>query len=335
MKSKIKDIAFYLPKKIETNEDLSLENPDWDLKELSKIIGINQRHIAEENETPLDLGFEACKELLKNNPELKDKVDGLIVCTPSSDYIALSNACVLHNKLKMQKKMFCVDINLLCSGYVYGLAIVDSLIKSNICNNIILITTVTHSKYTNKRDKSTRILFGDGASATWLTNSKDEGIIDIKCSTDGSRFKYLYIPVGGDRTPKNSKTSLPKKDFFGNVKTDEDIQMEGEKIFKFVVSEIPIQIQEILSNNKLKIEDINWFVFHQANKYILDFLTKIMRLNKNKVYINMWDKGNTSSSTIPIALKELMDLKKIKSGDKVLISGFGVGLSWATAIIQY
>ncbi len=193
----------------------------------------------------------------------------------------------------------------------------------------------TYSRYINKKDRSVSALFGDGAAVSWITTSNStQGIIDIQCSTSGRYYDKFIIPAGGCRMPKSTETAIPKIDDSGNVRALENIHMDGMAILAFVNSRVPKQIQQILARNKLTIDDIDFFVFHQASKIALDALMLLLRIKPEKTYHNLHKVGNTVSASIPIALKDALDSGKVSIGDKVILSGFGVGLSWGTAIIE-
>ena len=323
----IDHIEYYLPKnKVET-DDLINHNKNWNSGDFLSRTGVNIRYYADENETALDLSIKACKALIDNKSLNKDEIDGLVFCTQSNDHIMPPNSSIVHGLLNLSEEVFAFDFNLACSGFIYGLALADGLLSTGISKNILLINADTYSKYINDKDRSTKLLFGDGASACLLTNSiNDKGIIDIKCSTSGKNHKKFIIPSGGLRYPKSRKSCLPNIDKSGNITTDENIQMDGMGIFAFVNSKVPAQIENILSENQLAVDDIDLFVFHQASKLAIDSLTKILKIKKSKVFINLDKVGNTVSASIPIALKDAQIEGRIKKGQKVLCSGFGVGL---------
>ena len=332
----IKDISYFLPQKTVSIIDLKEENPEWDIKRLASKTGVNKIHVAEEDETALDLAEKAVLDLCKNNPNCLDLIDGIIFCTQSADYIMPPNSCVLHGRLEMKENIFAMDINHACSGYVYGLALAKGMISSKALKNILLITADTYSKYINPRDRSAKVLFGDGAAVSWITESSGtKGIVDIMCSTYGRGFNKFIIPAGGTKIPKNENTSVPEKDKEGNVRSLENLHMEGRAILGFVNSRVPRQIKQILKENSLSVDDIDLFIFHQASKMAIQSLGRILKIDPEKNFEDISLIGNTVSSTIPIALKTALSQKKIKKNDKVLISGFGVGLSWATSILQF
>ncbi len=332
---RIKDIAYYLPETIIDNQYLHKENPAWDMKQVVERTGVFKRHIARENETALDLSLQACRELFSRHQDAKEMIDGLIFCTQSPDYILPPNACVLHKLLDLPENVFAFDFNLACSGYVYGLALARGLVFTGQAKNILLVTADTYSKYISRKDRSARVLFGDGAAVTWITGADSgPGVIDILCSTGGKEYDRFIIPAGGLRLPKSRKTCRPKKDESGNVRTLENIYMDGLGVLAFVNSRVPRQIRQILARNSLTCDDIDLFIFHQASKLALDSLAAILKIEPEKEFRNLQEIGNTVSASIPIALKDALDAGRAVPGHKIVISGFGVGLSWGTALIE-
>ena len=332
----VKDIVYYLPENKVTNLDFHIENPTWDMDRVEAKTGVKERYIAKENETAFDLSLVACKELLAKNRGLAKKIDGLIFCTQSPDYILPPNSCVLHGKLNLPENVLAFDFNLACSGYIIGLSIAKGFLKSGQLNNILLVNADTYSKYINKKDRSARSIFGDGAAVTWITQiDSEEGIVDIQSSTYGKGFDKFIIPAGGLRTPLSEKTKMLKEDKNKNIRTDENIQMNGLDVWSFINSKAPKQIKQLLKRNDLIIADIDMFIFHQASKLTIESLIKALKIPEDKTYINLSRVGNTVSASIPIALKEAIDANLILPGHKVILSGFGAGLSWATALINY
>jgi 3-oxoacyl-[acyl-carrier-protein] synthase-3 len=335
MKTYIKDIAYYLPKGSENNEDLHRENPTWDPSSLEKTTGVSNRHIASEKETALDLAQKASLLLFSKNKDLRGKIDALIFCTQSEDYIMPANGCILHGMLNLNDEVLSFDFNHGCSGYIYGLMLAKSLIYSESARNILLVTSDTYSKYINKKDRSARSLFGDAAAVSWISNrAPGAQILDIKCNTDGKNYGKFIIPAGGCRIKKSSKTSAARPDLNGNLRSQEDIYMDGVGILAFVNSKIPTHIRTLLKQNNLDIKDIGLFVFHQASKIALDSLARLLNISNEKMYSNINKIGNTVSSSIPIALKDALSEKPLPAGSKIVLCGFGVGLSWASAIIK-
>lgn len=330
----IKYIEYYLPDKVITNGDLLKENPSWDMPEIVKKTGVESRHVSAPGETALDLGYKASKKLIDANGIDKDDIGALIFCTQSSDYILPANADILHDKLDLKDNVWAFDINLACSGYIYGLALSGALLKAYDMDNILLVTADTYSKYIHPKDKSVRTLFGDGAAATLLKRS-DPGIIDVNIGTFGKRYDKFIIPAGGLRQPRNDKTAEEVTDNSGNKRTQENIFMEGFSLLSLAMAKVPENIRQILAKNDLEIADIDLFVFHQASKAVLDALVKAAGIPEQRVFNNARNVGNVVSASIPIALKDALTANRIKRGDKVLLCGFGAGFSWGSVILEW
>ena len=219
-----------------------------------------------------------------------------------------------------------------CSGYIYGLAVAKSLVETGIANNVLLITAETYSKHINPLDKSTRTIFGDGAAATLIGYGGMEiGSFDL--GTDGSGKDFLIIPTGGARKACTPETAV-EKETEGNVRSEDNLFMSGADIFEFTIREVPASVKRIMKKESLKKDDIGLYVFHQANQFMLDFLVKLMKVDKEKFYMNFADTGNTVSASIPIALKRAMVEGVVKPNQTIMLCGFGVGLSWGSTLIR-
>lgn len=320
MDAYIKGISYYLPPLKLTNEMLNEEFPEWSVDKISKKTGIYERGIADEEVCASDMAVNATNNLFDEYNIDPSTVDFLIYCTQSPDYVLPTTACMLQDRLGLRNDIGALDINLGCSGFVYGLSLVQGLVKSGAAKEILLITSDTYSKFIKKDDKSNRTIFGDGASATLISGVT--GFAKIKSfvfGTDGSGYDKLIVNNSGCRKDLNNPESA--------------LYMDGKAIFEFTAEKVPLLIKDVLLKNSLKQDDIDMFVFHQANKYMLNFIRKKVGIDQEKFYVNIEGKGNTVSSTIPIALKDASD--KINNGDKVLLAGFGVGLSLAGCVIEY
>lgn len=332
---KILDIEYVLPDKVVTNEDLHAENPDWDMRNVEIKSGVKQRHIAADGETAFDFAARACDKLFCDGRHIKADIDAIIFCTQSPDYIMPSNAFLLHEYLDLDENVLAFDYNLACSGYVYGLAIARSLIVSGTATKVLLATGDTYSRYINPGDRSARVLFGDGAAVSLITASdNDEGIRDVILATSGKNHRKFYIPAGGCRVPKLCAPDN-EIDGSGNVRTANDIHMDGMAVWSFIQSTVPKQIRSLMERNSLSADDIDLFVFHQASKMTLESLTKALRLYENKVYLNLSKTGNLVSASLPIALKCALAEGRIQPGNMILMSGFGVGLSWGSLLMKF
>ena len=331
----IKQIEYYLPEKVISNADLAMENPTWDVEKVAEKSGVNSRHITENDQTALDLAIKAVEKLFASGEISKENIDAIIFCTQSPDYIMPSNSFLIHKHFQFGQHVWTFDYNLACSGFIYGLAVARGFIETGLANNILLINAETYSKYIHPKDRSTSILFGDGAAASVISKEINQGIIDIILSSNGEKFNTFYIPAGGSKMPKNELTSETTVDQSGNVRSLENIYMNGFAVWQFISKNVSEQINSLLVRNNLTVNDIDLFVFHQASKMTLDSLVKMLKINNEKVFVNLQDIGNTVSASIPIALKDAEDEGRLKRGDLILLSGFGVGLSWGSIIMRY
>ena len=327
---KITNIEYYLPEKVITNNQLAKEFPAWSSNKIEKKVGIRERHIVKEDETALDLALIAGKKILGNYD--KDKIDFILFCTQSPEYYLPSGACILQDRLGLNKNIGAFDFNLGCSGFVYGLAMAKSFINSKIATNILLITSETYTKHIHSKDKSNRTIFGDAAAATIIEKSEEEQIGEFVLGTDGSGYKNLIVPNGGLRN-RYDINAQEIDDGSGSIRTDNNLYMNGPEIFNFTIKAVPKVVSETLKKNNTTLSEIDYIIFHQSNKYMNEYLRKKINIPKEKFYLNLLHTGNTVSATIPIAIKDVLDNKLIKKEDKVLLVGFGVGYSWGGTII--
>ena len=330
----IHSIKYYLPEKELTNEELSSDFPEWNVDKISSKTGISKRFIAADDEFASEMGIKAANKLFDKNKFDKSKIDFLIYCTQSPDYLIPTTACIIQDKLNL-RKIGAFDFNLGCSGYVYGLSIAKGLITAGIAKNILFITSETYSKCINVKDKSNRTIFGDAASASIIT--KDEGMFrigDFELGSDGSGFDNLIVRSSGVKGSKiNNEQEI--SDEFGNIHSDTDLYMNGPEIFNFTASNVPNLIHSYLSKVNLNLEEIDLFVFHQANKFMLNYLRKKAKIPEEKFILEIENSGNTVSSTIPIALCNILEKNKVSSGSKILLAGFGVGYSWGATMLTF
>jgi 3-oxoacyl-[acyl-carrier-protein] synthase III len=330
-------IATALPEAEVTNADLARENPSWGMELVAELSGIASRRVAAPDETAFDLSLEACEELLEQPAIPAEDIDAILYCTHGPDHVMPGNAQLLHKHLGLGDDVLAFDYRLACSGFVYGLAIADALARAGTASRILLVTAETTSKLTNPGDRSTRVLFGDGAAVAYVSAADQGGGRIVACDlrTHGGGFEYGYIPAGGARNPAGEKSKRETVDRSGNVRTGEDLHMEGTELWAFVNSAVPAHIEAFLAANSLTLEEIDLCVFHQASALILDSLVKALSIAPEKMYVRMKDVGNLSSASIPFALQAALEEGAIQSGDRVLLSGFGVGVSYGSAIVQF
>ena len=317
----IKAIEYHLPEKIEDNALLQAENPDWRFDEIEKKTGIKKRRVSSETETSVDLAFHACNKLLEKFP--KQDIDALIFVSQSADYFLPSSAGILQHRLGISVNSSCFDLNLGCSGFVYGLSIASSLIESGLVKNVLLVCAETYTKYIDKNDRVNRPIFGDGASATLVVASEEKNIGPFLLGSDGAGAQDLIVKKGAARSGFMSDGGPPL------------LHMDGSKVFMFTLSTVPKNVLDLLKQSNKSLNDIDCFFFHQASKIVLDNLQRSLNIPDNKVYINNEMIGNTVSSTIPIALKQASEESVIREEDLLLLSGFGVGLSWGSCLLRW
>jgi 3-oxoacyl-[acyl-carrier-protein] synthase-3 len=332
----IRAIASYLPDQVLTNEQLAQEFDGLDPEKVLAKTGINSRHISGENECASDLGVAAAQRLLELDLIDKAKIDFLIVCTQTPDYFLPTTACLVQDRLGLSTTCGAIDINQGCSGYIYSLSVAKSLIESGTATNVLLITADTYTKLINRQDKTLRTLFGDGAAATLITSAESdrEMVGPFVFGTDGSGYADLILDAGGMRRPADEKARVLTDDGNGNLHSACDLYMNGPAVFNFAMKVVPAMVEDLLSKAGIDLEDVDLFVPHQANKFMIDRLRARIGVPAERFICRMEETGNTVSSSIPIALEQSIKDGRVKPGDHVALLGFGVGLSWGGTLIE-
>lgn len=329
----IKALSCYLPEKVVSNEELVKEFPEWSVEKVAQKVGVNSRHIASESETAGDMAEKAARRLFEEYGVSPSEVDFLLLCTQSPDYFLPSTACVLQDRLGIPTSAGAFDYNLGCSGCIYGMAMAKGLIAAGIARNVLLLTAETYTKYLHPSDKSNRSIFGDGAAACLISTDGFAEIGEFVLGTDGSGADHLIVKTGASR--QKVATGKSAIDDEGHVWHDDYLYMNGGAIFNFTLDAVPAMMAQVLEKNKMRKDDVDYYVFHQANKFMLNTIRKVCVLPKDKFYVNLAETGNTVSSTVLIGLKDCLDSHIVKSGDKVMVTGFGVGLSWGGTILRF
>jgi 3-oxoacyl-[acyl-carrier-protein] synthase-3 len=331
------DISSYLPEKVLSNEDLAEIYPDWPAQKIFEKTGIRERRIAAPNETAGDMAYQAALNLFAQGKVVKEDVDFIILCTQAPDYILPTTACILQDRLGISKNVGALDINLGCSGFVYGLSLAKGIIETGAGKCVLLLTADTYSKYIHPMDKSVRTLFGDGAAATAIVGQETgiESIGPFVFGTDGSGAKNLIVEAGMYRIPRSENTALETEDDSHNVRSPENLFMNGAEVMRFSLIEVPRAIDELLNKSHKSHGDIDMYILHQANKFMLEALRKKTKITSEKLPIMMENCGNTVSSTIPIALHALITEGQITPGKLIMLVGFGVGYSWAACLVNF
>lgn len=329
----IKALSYYLPDRVVTNEELLKEFPDWSVEKVAQKVGVDSRHLAAMGETAGDMAEKAARKLFDEYQVAPADIDFVMLCTQSPDYFLPSTACTLQDRLGIPTSAGAFDYNLGCSGCVYGMAMAKGLIVAGIASNVLLLTAETYNKYLHPSDKSNRSIFGDGAAACLISKEGFAQIGEFVLGTDGSGADTLIVKTGAAR--HKEPTGLFTEDDEGHIWYDDYLYMNGGAIFNFTLDAVPAMMKDVLKKNGLEKDDVDYFIFHQANKFMLNTFRKVCGLPKEKFYVNLSATGNTVSSTVFIGLKECMDNQTVAAGDKVMVSGFGVGLSWGGTILKF
>ncbi len=335
-KAYLSHISYYLPEQRLTNEHLHHAFPEWSVHKIMDKVGIAERRIAASDEFVSDLATKAAQQLFTEHHIAPESIDYLLLCTQSPDYFLPTTACLVHQRLQLRSDAGALDFNQGCSGFIYGLSLAKGLIASGEAGNVLLITAETYSKFLHPDDKSNRSIFGDAAAATLITGQPGKGNQEIKkivVGTNGSGAANLIVKNGAARSPRNNDTAL-REDENGNVYNDNHLFMNGSEIFNFTLAAVPPLVEETLRKNDLQPNDISLYIFHQANRFMLEYLRKKIKIAPEKFFIWMEQCGNTVSSTIPIALKHAREAQAIRPNDQLLLAGFGVGYSWGAAVLS-
>ena len=334
MKAYIRGISYYLPEQVLTNEELTKEFPEWDVDKVYNKVGVQERHIAGPDETAGDMAEKAALKLFAEYGISPPEIDFVLFCTQSPDHFLPSTACILQHKLGIPTSAGAYDYDLGCSGCIYGMATAKGLIAAGLATNVLLLTAETYTKYLHPQDKSNRSIFGDGAAACLISKEKGFAEIgDFVFGTDGSGAENLILKSFGAR--QHSASGLESVDDDGHVRRDDYLYMNGSAIFNFTLETVPAMMSDLLQKSGLEKTDIDYYIFHQANKYMLNTIRKVCGIDKDKFYINLEHTGNTVSPTILIGLKDCLDNGILTSGMKVMVCGFGVGLSYASTILEF
>jgi 3-oxoacyl-[acyl-carrier-protein] synthase III len=321
MKVLIKAIETYLPPAVEDGNTLKKDNPTWRVQDIEEKTGIIFRHISGPDMTTTDMAEFAVKKLLESGV-LKEDIDFLILVTQSPEYVLPSSACILQDRLGLKSSCMAFDVNLGCSGFIYGLAIGASLIEGGLAKKGLLVCSEKYTKYIDRSDRTCRPLFSDGASAVLLASSDRDMIGPFVMGTDGSGYQSLIVP--SDDTMLSDKKAYKGKLF-----------MNGAKVFMFSMATVPKCVTALLNKAERKIGDIDLFIFHQASKLVMDSIIRHLELPEEKVFVNYQNIGNTVSASIPIAVKDALDEERLRNGDMVMLIGFGVGYSWGGCLVNW
>lgn len=338
MTAAIKAIEYYLPEQIVSTADLAAEFPEWSVEKIEAKTGIQERHIAAAGECSSDLAAAAARKLFDSGACNPADIDYILLCTQSPDYFLPTTACVLQDRLGIPTTAGALDFNLGCSGFVAGLGLAQGLVETGQARRVLLLTAETYSKFMHPGDKSVRTIFGDAAAATLVegvAGRQEAAIGPFVYGTDGAGAQNLIVPSGGMRLHPSAATAEEIHDESGNIRTRDNLFMDGAEIFNFTIRAIPACVNQLLERSGQTADAIDLFIFHQANQYMLEHLRKRLKIPPSRFYLAMKHCGNTVSSTIPIALRHALCDGTLQPGHLVMLVGFGVGYSWAATLVRW
>jgi 3-oxoacyl-[acyl-carrier-protein] synthase-3 len=308
---------------VETNDQLAAEFPQWDMELIYSKTGVRERHIAAEGECASDLAVAAAERLFAEHGVNRQSIDFVLFCTQSPDYPLPTSACLIQQRLGLRTSVGALDFNLGCSGYVYGLAMADSLIRAGMSQRVLLLTAETYTRYIDRADRSLRTIFGDGAAATLVAAGGAPSLDAFVFGTDGSGADTLIVNSGGARP--TACAIQPRK----RKRWASPLYMDGPALIDFTVDAVPHLVDRVLTKAGLRERDIDLFLMHQATRKMLDLLRQRLRLSDQRMPMLLETCGNTVSSTVPLLIDHLRTSGQLQPGMRSMLVGFGVGFSWA------
>ena len=330
----LRGISVCVPKTIVTNSESTIFNLE-EVAKFSKSTGVYEFRVAGNETTTADLGFEAANCLLDEMAIDRSEIDILVFVSQTPDYANIPNtAPILQDRLKLSKQCIAFDIPLGCSGFVYGLSVVSSFLQNEGFKKGVLIFGDTLSKTVNKKDKSSSLLFGDAAGAVLLDRNQSGGLMHFNLGSDGSGYKAITIPDGGFRNPFNADSLIEKEIEKDIVRTNCDIVLDGMDVFSFGISQAPKTVKELYEYANISNENVDFAVFHQANLMMNEMIRKKLKLEIEKVPCSLEKFGNTSSASIPVTMVTQLKSQLENGATRLLLCGFGVGLSWGTCYLE-
>jgi 3-oxoacyl-[acyl-carrier-protein] synthase-3 len=327
-------IACAVPETVRTVFDYAKQFGEKEVLKISQSTGVKQWHVAPENICTSDLCHASADKLLSDLGWERESIDLLVFITQGPDYDLPATGCTLQHRLGLSKNCAAFDINLGCSAYPYGIWLIGHLLSSGNLNRALLLVGDTASKSVSDLDRSASLLFGDAGAATAIERCEDQNPMAFVLGTDGAGAKNLIIPAGGFRYRRNDSSAIPRERENGNIRSDEQLFMNGAEIFTFTLREVNPMLKAVISEAGWVSDEIDAFVLHQANKFIIEYLAKRMKLPIDKVPMSLENYGNTSSASIPITMLVKLGDRLRRESLKIVMAGFGVGYSWAACTIH-
>jgi 3-oxoacyl-[acyl-carrier-protein] synthase III len=326
-------LATAVPSEMIDNTDASDSFSPSDVQKLVETTGVRRRRVADGRTCTSDLCLAASQRLLHELSWTPDSVDALILVTQTPDYVLPATSCVLQDRLQLSKRCAAFDINLGCSGYVYGLWVASRLVSARGVRRVLLLVGDTITRLTAPQDRSTALLFGDAGTATALEYCDDAPRMVFSLGTDGGGAAHLQVPAGGFRRPRDSRSAQRTVQNDGNVRGDQDLYMNGAEIFAFTLGTVPTLIQQTLDAAAWTIGTVDQIVMHQANQFMLQHIARRLKLPRDKWILDLEDHGNTSSASIPLGMANALRDRLQNETLRLLLAGFGVGLSWGAVAL--
>ncbi len=329
----ISGMAAAIPRNVIRNYEYTVHFPQEEVKQVVDKIGIFERRFAEPGTTSSDLCFAAAEKLIHDIGIARDEVDLLVFVSQTPDYRMPATSVLLQHRLGLPKSTIAFDLNLGCSGFIYGMSVIYSLMERSSLRKALLLDGETRSRVYSAKDRKTAFIFGDGGVAALIERKKAFGKSYFSLNSDGSKEDLIKMNAGGYRNPSSCETFKEKVvDEHGNIRSEEHGYINGAEVFNFVIKEIPPDLKNIMKYAETDVDGIDFFVFHQANDFINSYLVKKMKLNPEKVPSTIARFGNTSSVSIPLTIAA--ELQNKIQQKRLLLSGFGVGMTWASTIIN-
>tara|TARA_R110002073_G_scaffold322276_2_gene498828 strand:+ start:10327 stop:11391 length:1065 start_codon:yes stop_codon:yes gene_type:complete len=336
--SKITGILTILPKREVLFED-EMENYNFSIQKSLKLksaMGYNKKRIVEEGTTSSDLCVFGINYLFENEILKKQDIDALILVTQTPDYIMPPTSNIIQGKLGLKHDMICLDINQGCAGYIIGLNQAFMLLEQESINKVILLNADVLSPKVSKKDRNSNPLIGDAASITIVEKSTEETKVFSNVKMNGEGAMALQIPAGGSRLPSSPETAIMKEDASGNFRSKDNLVMKGDAVFNFVQTEVPPMIDSLLNKSETNKDDVDYYMFHQPNKFMLNKLADKIGVSRERMPSNIVGKyGNSSGVSIPTTISDNIGNKALNNKYKLCLSGFGAGLTWASMIIDF
>lgn len=324
-----------VPRTVIKNYEYTQYFPAEQVKEIVDKVGIYERRFADDKTCSSDLCFAAAEKLISDNGIDRSEIDLLVFISQTPDYRMPATSVILQDRLKLPNSTIAFDINLGCSAFMYGMSVVFSMMEKSNLRKALILDGETRSKVYSPKDRRTAFLFGDGGVAALVERNERFGKSYFSLNSDGSREGLIKINAGGYRNMSSAETVKEKVvDEYGNIRSEEQGYMHGGDVFNFVIREIPRDIKALLNHTGLTTDELDYIIFHQANNFINSYIAKKMKLDSEKIPSTIGKFGNTSSVSVPLTIvSELKD--KLCGRKKCLLSAFGVGMTWATAIVDF